>query len=172
MDGTEVPHRLKNSPIKDYEQITALLRDGRGHEGMDFKTPVGTQTVSPKAGTVVRTNWNTSYNGNCLEVQFSDGVLAKWLHMEEVSVKPGQKLPRGVVGASETLVAPLHLTCTINSIRASVCLIQSSITTPPVAALKVSTCLHFLLKLRLSNALWTSKAASQGCNGLAPLLIS
>ncbi|MGC6510451.1 MAG: peptidoglycan DD-metalloendopeptidase family protein [Myxococcota bacterium] len=97
VDGTEVPFRLKNSPIQDYEQITALLRDGRGHEGMDFKTPVGTQTVSPKAGTVVRTNWNTSYNGNCLEIQFSDGVLAKWLHMEEVTVKAGQKISAGTV---------------------------------------------------------------------------
>lgn len=97
VDGTEVPHRLQNSPIEDYEQITSLLRDGRGHEGMDFKTPVGTETVSPKAGTVVRTNWNTSYNGYCLEVQFSDGVLAKWLHMDEIFVSPGQKISAGTL---------------------------------------------------------------------------
>lgn len=97
VDGTEVPYRLKNSPIEEYEQVTSLLKDGRGHEGMDFKTPVGSKTVSPKSGTVVRTNWNTAYNGNCIEIQFSDGILAKWLHMNKVSVKPGQNIQAGEV---------------------------------------------------------------------------
>lgn len=97
VDGTEVPYQLKNSPIKDYEQITSVLGDGRGHEGMDFKTPVGTETVSPKSGTVVRTNWNTGYNGFCAEIRFSDGVLAKWLHMDKIAVSPGQKISAGTV---------------------------------------------------------------------------
>ena len=39
--GSEIPIRLKDAPIEDYEQITALVGDGRGHNGMDFKGPKG-----------------------------------------------------------------------------------------------------------------------------------
>ena len=41
-DGTEVPKRLVSGPLADYEQITSLLKDRPTHEGMDFKTPMGT----------------------------------------------------------------------------------------------------------------------------------
>jgi murein DD-endopeptidase len=95
-DGTESAYRLKNSPISHYEQITSLLKDGRGHKGMDFKAPVGTPSVSPKKGVVTRVNFgNFKYNGNCIEVQFTDGTLAKWLHMEKISVKEGQRVSAG-----------------------------------------------------------------------------
>ena len=95
-DGTESAYRLKNSPIHEYEQITSLLKDGRGHKGMDFKAPVGTPSYSPKSGRVTRVNFgNFKYNGNCVEVEFSDGTLAKWLHMEKISVKSGQTISSG-----------------------------------------------------------------------------
>ena len=95
-DGTEAAYRLKNSPIAHYEQITSLLKDGRGHKGMDFKAPVGTNSVSPKSGVVTRVNFgNFKYNGNCVEVKFADGTLAKWLHMEKISVKEGQRVSAG-----------------------------------------------------------------------------
>src|SRR5262249_31721657 len=41
-DGKEVEERLVDSPLENYEQVTSLLRDGRRHKGVDFKTPVGT----------------------------------------------------------------------------------------------------------------------------------
>ena len=132
MDGTEVPHRLKNSPIKDYEQITALLRDGRGHEGMDFRKPMGTQTVGPKAGTVVQPIGTTSYNGNCLEgsiLRWRAGQMAS--HGRSVGQARSKIAAGSVVEWARKHWSLLHLTCTISSIRASVCLIQSSITTPP-----------------------------------------
>ena len=89
-DGTEASFRLQNAPMRDYEQITALLKDGRNHKGMDFKAPVGTQALSPYNGVVTRVNWNTYSNGNCLEIKFNDGVVAKYLHLSDVKVKPGQ----------------------------------------------------------------------------------
>ena len=96
VDGTEATLRLRNSPIEGYEQITSLLKDRPTHQGMDFKTPTGTETTTPKSGKVTRVNFGRfSYNGNCVEVEFSDGVLAKWLHLSEVSVKPGQQLAAG-----------------------------------------------------------------------------
>ena len=37
-EGQEVSRRLKNSPLKEYEQVTALIKDRPSHKGMDFKT--------------------------------------------------------------------------------------------------------------------------------------
>jgi len=100
-DGTEVPLRLKETPLKDYEQITSLLKDRPSHAGIDFKVPVGTPVLSPRAGVVTRTNWSWKGNGNCVEVRFDDGVTAKFLHLAEVQVKDGQRVAAGVpVGLS------------------------------------------------------------------------
>lgn len=100
-DGVEIPMQLKNSPIKDYQQVTSLVGDGRGHAGMDFKTPVGTEVYAPQAGKVLRANWNWKFNGNCVEVVYADGTLAKFLHLSENKVKEGQDVTAGqLVGLS------------------------------------------------------------------------
>jgi murein DD-endopeptidase MepM/ murein hydrolase activator NlpD len=97
-DGTETAYQLKNSPIKDYEQITSLLKDRPTHKGMDFKAPVGVKTTSPKSGVVTRVNFGSySVNGGCVEVKLSDGVMAKYLHLSEVKVKVGQNVSAGTV---------------------------------------------------------------------------
>ena len=111
-DGTEVPSRLVAGPLADYQQITSLLRDRPNHKGMDFKTPVGTPVVSPKAGTVTRVNWNHHANGNCVEVRYADGTLAKFLHLDKLAVAAGQHVKSGQVladsGNTGTSTAP-HL---------------------------------------------------------------
>lgn len=95
-DGTEVPLRLQGGPIDEYDQITSLFRDARkNHQGMDFKTDVGTPVFSPKAATVTRVNWQTGANGNCVEVRYADGTLARFLHLDEVLVKAGQHVKSG-----------------------------------------------------------------------------
>ena len=100
-EGIEIARRLKESPLVNYEMITSLLKDRRRHAGIDFKTPVGTPALATRAGTVTRTNWNTRANGNCVEIQFSDGILAKYLHLSKTSVKPGRSVSAGmVIGAS------------------------------------------------------------------------
>lgn len=99
--GAEVPIRLKASPLRSYEQITALLKDRPTHKGMDFKTPTGTPLVAPRAGTVTRTDWRTQNNGHCIELQYSDGVRARFLHLSGVKVRPGQRVVAGsVLGAT------------------------------------------------------------------------
>ena len=98
VDGTEAARRLKNAPLNTYEQITSLLKDRPTHKGMDFKVAVGTETTTPKSGTVTRVNWgNFKYNGYCVEVKFSDGTLAKWLHLDKAMVKKGQYISAGSV---------------------------------------------------------------------------
>ena len=95
VDGEEVSRRLKNSPLKEYQQVTALIKDRPSHKGMDFKTPVGTEIVSPKNATVVRTNWNMKFNGNSIELRYSDGALARFLHLSDTGVRPGQSVSAG-----------------------------------------------------------------------------
>jgi murein DD-endopeptidase MepM/ murein hydrolase activator NlpD len=93
--GLELPRRLEASPLRRYDQITALLKDRPTHKGMDFKTPTGTEVVAPRAGTVSRVDWRRKGNGRCLEVRYDDGVVAKFLHLSAVKVagrarvKPG-----------------------------------------------------------------------------------
>lgn len=96
-DGTEAGLRLKNSPLDSYEQITSLLKDRPTHRGMDFKTPIGTALRTPKAGNVTRVNWNWAANGNCVEVQFDDGTLAKFLHLDELKATAGARVQPGQV---------------------------------------------------------------------------
>ncbi len=98
--GQEVPRRLIDGPLVDYEQITSLLKDGRTHDGMDFKVNIGTDVLSPRAGVVTRTDWLAA-NGNCVEIRFSDGILAGFLHLNQTLVKPGDRVIAGsVIGKS------------------------------------------------------------------------
>lgn len=116
-EGVEVPMTLNNPPIKEFQQVTSLVGDGRGHDGMDYKAPVGTEVFAPFAGTVTRTNWNFKFNGNCIEVQTADGLLIKFLHLSENKVKPGEAVQPGqlvaLVGNTGHSTAP-HLHYQIN----------------------------------------------------------
>jgi len=102
-EGREVPSRLRNSPVQSYQEITSLIGDGRGHDGMDFKVPVGSPVVAPWDGHVLRTNWNWKYNGNSIELRSLDGRrTARFLHLDKLSegvepkvrVKQGQELAK------------------------------------------------------------------------------
>jgi murein DD-endopeptidase len=94
-DGQEVPERLREGPLRSYDQITALLKDRPTHRGMDFKTPVGTPIYVHRAGTVNRVNWRRGGNGTCLEVRFGDGTMAKYLHLSAITARPGQRIKAG-----------------------------------------------------------------------------
>ena len=94
-DGTEAAMRLQSSPMNSYDQITALLKDRPNHAGMDFKADTGTPVVSPYDGVITRKNWHWKGNGNCVEVRYSDGVMAKFLHLSEIEVEVGQRVSAG-----------------------------------------------------------------------------
>ena len=94
-NGTEVPRRLLDSPIADYEQITSLLKDRPRHKGMDFKAAVGTPLFTPRDAKVARANWNLAANGNCVELHFADGVVAKYLHLSRTDVSAGERVSAG-----------------------------------------------------------------------------
>ena len=100
-NGQELEERLVDAPLDTYEQVTSLLRDGRRHKGVDFKTPIGTPVKATFDGVIARKTWNFRGNGNSLEVVESGGKgrHALFLHLSEVpgSVQPGQRVKRGQV---------------------------------------------------------------------------
>jgi murein DD-endopeptidase MepM/ murein hydrolase activator NlpD len=102
-DGKELELRLVDAPLDDYEQVTSLLRDGRGHAGVDFKVPVGTPVKATFDATVVRKNWNFRGNGNCIELRERDAPhrSAYLLHLSEVAgeLRPGDRVQKGQIVA-------------------------------------------------------------------------
>ncbi len=102
-DGTEVEPRLVDAPVSDYEQITSLLRDGRRHKGVDFKTPVGSPVHAPFDGVIERRNWHFAANGNCLDIRDpASGRHAIFLHLDVIPKEMGigRKVRKGEVIAS------------------------------------------------------------------------
>jgi murein DD-endopeptidase MepM/ murein hydrolase activator NlpD len=99
--GAEIELRLKDSPIDNYEQVTSLLKDGRRHKGVDFKTPAGTPVKMPWDGVITRKNWNWRGNGNCLEITDARGRKTIFLHLDELpkDVRTGQRVEKGQVVA-------------------------------------------------------------------------
>lgn len=102
--GEEVELRLKDAPLDDYEQVTSLIRDGRKHKGVDFKTPAGSRVKATFDGTIIRKNWSFRGNGNSLEVSETGGEhrRALFLHLSELpkSLHVGDQVTRGQVIAS------------------------------------------------------------------------
>jgi murein DD-endopeptidase MepM/ murein hydrolase activator NlpD len=102
-NGEELEERLENAPLDDYEQVTSLLRDGRGHKGVDFRTPVGSHVKAPFAGVIKRKNWNFRGNGNCVELEELGGKhrRALFLHLSELprSLTVGTRFSLGQVVA-------------------------------------------------------------------------
>jgi len=100
-DGQEVELRIDPSPLDAYEQVTSRIRDGRGHRGVDFKTPVGTPVRATFDGTLTRKNWFFRGNGNSLEVTETSPPhrRALFLHLSELprSLRPGAAITRGEV---------------------------------------------------------------------------
>src|SRR5262249_50154593 len=100
-DGNDLELRLDPSPLDSWEQITSLLKDGRKHKGVDFKTPVGTPVKATFDGTITRKNWFFRGNGNSLEVTQSSAphMKAIFLHLSELprTLTLGTKVKTGEV---------------------------------------------------------------------------
>jgi murein DD-endopeptidase len=104
-DGQELELRLVDAPLDDHEQVTSLIRDGRGHQGVDFRVPVGTPVKATFDAVFERRNWNFRANGNCIELRERGGARRTvfLLHLSEVSsvLEAGGRVARGqVVGKS------------------------------------------------------------------------
>jgi murein DD-endopeptidase MepM/ murein hydrolase activator NlpD len=101
-DGAELELRLKDAPLDDYDQITSLLKDGRGHKGVDFRVPVGTAVRAPFDGRVARKTWAFRMNGNSLDIVDGSGRRrVELLHLSAIApeLRVGSSVSRGQVVA-------------------------------------------------------------------------
>jgi murein DD-endopeptidase MepM/ murein hydrolase activator NlpD len=99
LSGEEIELRLQDAPLDDYEQVTSLVKDGRRHKGVDFKTPVNSKVKATFDGTITRKNWNFRGNGNSLEIAEAGGQFRKalFLHLSELpkSLQVGKRVVKG-----------------------------------------------------------------------------
>lgn len=66
----------------------------RQHQGIDVRAPKGSPIIAFKGGEVLRANRFSSY-GLTVEVMQYDGVIARYAHMNKISVKKGDRIGTG-----------------------------------------------------------------------------
>ncbi|NLP04968.1 M23 family metallopeptidase [Candidatus Fermentibacteria bacterium] len=99
-DGTEAVKLLDVMPLTTFEEVTGIYGEPRGdhtHAGIDFKAPEGTPVRTAHGGVVARTDWNTEYNGHCVEIRMGAGYSEIFLHLRDIApvVSPGASVPAG-----------------------------------------------------------------------------
>ncbi len=98
-DGTEVVRLLNRMPVSTFEEVTGVFGERRGsgvHHGVDFKAPTGVPVRSVLGGRVNRVDWNSDYNGRCVEIDFG-GYSEIFLHLDGISegISPGRTVEPG-----------------------------------------------------------------------------
>lgn len=111
-------------PVKDFEVDKLVSGFGRRinpfhkglyhHDGIDISMPIGTEVVSPAAGTVIAANQSSLVAGfgNYIEIDHGNGIITKYAHLGDLKTRYGQKVSKGqtiaLVGSSGGSIAP-HL---------------------------------------------------------------
>lgn len=103
-DGVQLELQLVDGPLDEWEQITSLLKDGRKHQGVDFKTPLGTPVKATFDGVISRKTWSFARNGNSIDLQElgGKGRHALFLHLSDLpkTAVVGAKVKKGEVIAT------------------------------------------------------------------------
>lgn len=82
------------------------------HQGVDFAAPEGSPVVAANAG-VVALAQALPLGGNTVVIDHGQGVLTEYLHLAEMTVRPGERVDRGAligrIGATGLVTGPsLH----------------------------------------------------------------
>jgi len=68
----------------------------RPHNGLDIAAITGTPIVAPASAKVINTG-NYYFNGNTVFLDHGQGLLSAYLHMNKITVKPGQLVKQGEI---------------------------------------------------------------------------
>jgi murein DD-endopeptidase MepM/ murein hydrolase activator NlpD len=100
-NGEQLELQLVDGPLDEWEQITSLLKDGRHHQGVDFKTPLGSPVKATFDGVISRRTWAFGRNGNSLDIEETGGKHrhALFLHLSDLPKTSviGAKVKKGEV---------------------------------------------------------------------------
>jgi len=106
-------------------RIHPILKIFRMHDGMDFTAPIGTDVYATGDGVVSdiqRSRARRGY-GNLIEIDHGYGYKTIYAHLEDIKVRPGQRVKRGdvigTVGNTGLSTAP-HLHYEIRKVGRSV----------------------------------------------------
>jgi murein DD-endopeptidase MepM/ murein hydrolase activator NlpD len=87
------------------------------HYGIDYAAPTGTAVYAPAAGIVTLVHDDMFYSGGTLILDHGHGLSSTFLHLSEILVKSGQRVPAGTliakIGASGRATGP-HLDWRMN----------------------------------------------------------
>ncbi len=80
--------------IRSAGYISSYWGDGRGHKGMDFATPKGTDIYAVADGVVTISTYSSSY-GYYIEIKHKDGTLTRYAHASKLLVSVGDTVKQG-----------------------------------------------------------------------------
>jgi murein DD-endopeptidase MepM/ murein hydrolase activator NlpD len=90
------------------------------HEGLDIANRIGTPVIAPSDGIVSDTGKDSAY-GNFIVISHGFGINSRFLHLNRILVRPGQRVKRGdkiaEVGTTGKSTGPhLHYEVRVNGI--------------------------------------------------------
>jgi murein DD-endopeptidase MepM/ murein hydrolase activator NlpD len=87
------------------------------HFGIDYAAPTGTAVHAPAAGIITLVHDDMFYSGGTLILDHGHGLSSTFLHLSEILVKTGQRVPAATliakIGASGRATGP-HLDWRMN----------------------------------------------------------
>lgn len=84
------------------------ITDPKGHTGIDYGCPLGTEILASNGGEVIFAGWDKTGYGNLVVIRHPDGNATFYAHLSKINVKPGQKVkqsdPVGAAGWTGNVV--------------------------------------------------------------------
>lgn len=88
-----------NWPIT--QRFGETITDPKGHTGIDYACPTGTEILASGEGTVIFAGWDKTGYGNMVVIRHPDMLSSFYAHLSEIRVKAGQVVKQGdVIGKS------------------------------------------------------------------------
>ncbi|WP_428774151.1 peptidoglycan DD-metalloendopeptidase family protein [Vibrio sp.] len=103
-DGNSLQRAFRRSPVNGKYRLSSSFNPRRKHpvtgrvtphNGTDWATPMNTPIVSTGDGVVVMVRRSHPYAGNYVVIQHGNKYKTRYLHLNKIYVRKGQKVSRG-----------------------------------------------------------------------------